>query len=103
MAIQQQQPLEVLIEEGTVKLSGAVSVQNIASLAKEVRPLYSQIKAVDCQQLKAADSSFLALLLWLQAHKQQAGSGGLVIRHASESLQTLRQLYDLDKVLIFEG
>lgn len=103
MIIQQQQSLEVLIKGETVKLSGEVSVQNITSLAKEVRPLYSLIKTVDCQQLKAADSSFLALLLWLQAHKQQAGSGGLVVRHASEALQTLRQLYDLEEVLIFEG
>jgi len=96
-------PLQVLIEDSVVKLVGKVTVHNASVLERELTSFVKQIQAIDCQQLQTADSSFLAFLLWLQAKKHQLDGGHLVVRHTSEALQTLRQLYDLEKVLIFES
>ncbi|GAB6034515.1 STAS domain-containing protein [Galenea microaerophila] len=103
MSIQQPQPLEVVIETETVKLSGEVSVKNITKLHQELYAIAHQIKVIDCQQLQSVDSSFLAFLLWLQAVKHRLGTGSIIVRHTSEALKTLRQLYDLEKILVFEG
>ena len=96
-------PLQVLVEGSVVKLIGKVTVHNASVLERELSSFVEQIQVIDCQQLQTADSSFLAFLLWLQAKKQQLGGGSLVVRHTSNALKTLCQLYDLEEVFVFES
>lgn len=84
-----------IIEGQTLKLSGEVNVYSIGKLFKKNDSiLQEQIKQVDCSYITAADSSFLALILYLKKHNSQ-----LSISNLPDDLKSLMDLYDLDDLL----
>ncbi len=85
-----------VVEGQTLKLSGEVTVHSIGQLFRKNRKLpNNQLREIDCSFITHADSSFFALMVFLQKHN----STPLTIVNMPEDLKSLMALYDLDGLL----
>jgi phospholipid transport system transporter-binding protein len=82
-----------------MKLSGAVTLANVARLLEEGRRHVEEgVKSVDLAEVSEMDSALLALLLaWLREAKARGGS--LQFENLPESLRTIARLYGVDALL----
>lgn len=88
-----------VIEGQTLKLTGAMILPNIEKLfRKNGSPVSESIQVIDCQYVSDLDSSFLALLLFLKKH----GVTDLKIINLPNQVESLMQLYDLNKLISIE-
>ena len=82
-----------------MKLSGAVTLANVARLLEEGRRHVEEgVKSVDLAEVSEMDSALLALLLaWLREAKARGGS--LQFENLPDSLRTIARLYGVDALL----
>ena len=86
-------------EATRMKLSGAVTLANVARLLEEGRRHVEEgVKSVDLAEVSEMDSALLALLLaWLREAKARGGS--LQFENLPDSLRTIARLYGVDALL----
>ena len=86
----------IVLEDGCLSVSGAMTMATAAALLEEGRRLVSKaVNRVDLGAVGEADSCGLAVLLeWARVKGQP-----LALRGVPASLQALAALYDLDGVL----
>ncbi|MFC0228170.1 lipid asymmetry maintenance protein MlaB [Serratia aquatilis] len=88
-------------QEQTLVLSGELDRETLLPLWQQREALLADKNTIDVSQLQRVDSSGLALLLHLREQRHQQG-GELKISGATERLQTLVTLYNLQALISFE-
>ncbi len=85
-----------ILDGSTLKLTGTVNANSIGKILqkKNKKILLETITNVDCHAIKQADSSCLALFVYIQSQHQE-----VVFINLPEQLIVLAKLYDLDGVL----
>ena len=86
--------------EGTrCRIAGAVTVDSVGSLLREVRPqLAQQVDTLDFSGVETADSAALALIFSAMRQARQAGRA-LVCTGLPASFITLAELYGVAELL----
>jgi phospholipid transport system transporter-binding protein len=86
-------------EGSRMKLSGAVTLANVARLLEEGRRHVEEgVKSVDLAEVNEMDSALLALLLaWLR--DARARGANLEFENLPEALRTIARLYGVDTLL----
>jgi phospholipid transport system transporter-binding protein len=86
-------------EGARMKLSGAVTLANVARLLEEGRRHVEEgVKSVDLAEVSEMDSALLALLLaWLREARARGSS--LQFENLPEALRTIARLYGVDALL----
>jgi phospholipid transport system transporter-binding protein len=86
-------------EGARMKLSGAVTLANVARLLEEGRRHVEEgVKSVDLAEVNEMDSALLALLLaWLREARQHERA--LAFANLPESVRTIARLYGVDRLL----
>jgi phospholipid transport system transporter-binding protein len=82
-----------------MKLSGAVTLANVARLLEEGRRHVEEgVKSVDLAEVNEMDSALLALLLaWLRDARARGAS--LEFENPPQALRTIARLYGVDELL----
>lgn len=88
-------------QQQTLVLRGELDRETLLPLWQQREALLADKTAIDVSQLQRVDSSGLALLLHLREQRRQQG-GELKISGATERLQTLVTLYNLQALMSFE-
>jgi phospholipid transport system transporter-binding protein len=90
----------VIVCEGhCCRISGAVSVDSVGGLLRELRPqLANGIDTLDFSGVETADSSALALIFSAMRQARQAGHT-LVCTGLPDSFTTLAELYGVSELL----
>lgn len=87
-----------IIDQNLIKLSGQINMDAVASFyAQGIKSLVNPIEVVDCSNVKEADSSCLALLLYFQSLIDHP----LKVLSLPDDLKVLVNLYSLDDVFHF--
>lgn len=92
--------VDVQIQEKKVSIRGVCTIETISGVAKVLQEQVTRVQEVACEAVTEADSSFLALLLWLQAQIQPKK---LKVTGVPNEVLTLQQLYDLTDILSIEA
>ncbi len=90
-----------VLDGQTLQLAGKLTISSVGELfSSSHKAIFNHpITTINCEEIKQADSSCLALLVYLQTHND-----ALEIVNLPVNLQTLVNLYDLQNVLhIKEG
>lgn len=83
-------------EQDCCHLDGALTVDTIAEVLRELQPHLAQgVKTLDFSGVAQADSAALALIF----SAQRATGGTLVVRGLPASFVTLAELYGVDELL----
>lgn len=87
-----------IVDQNLIKLSGQINMDAVASFyAQGIKSLVNPIEMVDCSNVKEADSSCLALLLYFQSLIDHP----LKVLSLPDDLKVLVNLYNLDDVFHF--
>lgn len=87
-----------IVDQNLIKLSGQINMDAVASFYTQgIKSLVNPIEVVDCSNVKEADSSCLALLLYFQSLIDHP----LKVLSLPDDLKVLVNLYNLDDVFHF--
>lgn len=92
--------VDVQIQDKKIVLRGVCTIETISGVAKVLQEQMGSVQEVACEAVTEADSSFLALLLWLQS---QVEPKKLKVTGVPKEVLTLQQLYDLTDILSIEA
>ena len=98
MVINVSKETAAIVDQNLIKLSGQINIDAVASFyAQGIKSLVNPIEVIDCSNVKEADSSCLALLLYFQSLIDHP----LKVLSLPDDLKVLVNLYNLDDVFHF--
>uniref|UniRef100_Q31GZ5 MlaB-like STAS domain-containing protein n=1 Tax=Hydrogenovibrio crunogenus (strain DSM 25203 / XCL-2) TaxID=317025 RepID=Q31GZ5_HYDCU len=98
MVINVSKETAAIVDQNLIKLSGQINMDAVASFyAQGIKSLVNPIEVIDCSNVKEADSSCLALLLYFQSLIDHP----LKVLSLPDDLKVLVNLYNLDDVFHF--